>query len=70
MPAGRLSVAANTIQSTVENFQAAESRIRDADIAQEAAELVRLQILQQASASVLAQANTQPALALQLLGGI
>jgi flagellin len=45
----------------------AESRIRDVDVAFEAAELTRLNILQQASASVLAQANQQPALALTLL---
>ncbi len=39
----------------------------DADVAEETASLVRLQILQQAGAAVLAQANQQPALALQLL---
>jgi flagellin len=47
----------------------AESRIRDADIAAEAAELTRLNILQQAGTAILAQANQQPQLALQLLGG-
>jgi flagellin len=47
---------------------AAESRIRDVDVAAESAELTRLSILQQAGASVLAQANQAPALALSLLG--
>ena len=45
----------------------AESRIRDADIGAESANLSRLQILQQAGAAVLAQANQQPQLALTLL---
>ena len=64
----RLSVAVNNLSVARENFAAAESRIRDVDIASEAAELTRLTILQQAGASVLAQANQQPALALALLG--
>jgi flagellin len=50
-----------------ENFSAAESQIRDVDVAAEAAELTRLNILQQAGAAILAQANQQPTLALQLL---
>jgi flagellin len=52
-----------------ENFQAAESVIRDVDVASESAELTRLSILQQAATAVLAQANQQPRLALQLLNG-
>ena len=64
----RLKVAINNLSVARENFAAAESRIRDVDVASEAAELTRLNILQQASASVLAQANQQPALALSLLG--
>jgi len=63
----RLQASINNLQVARENFAAAESRIRDVDVAQEAAELTRLGILQQAGASVLAQANQQPALALQLL---
>ena len=63
----RINVAVNTLQSTSENYAAAESRIRDADIASESANLVRLNILQQAAAAVLAQANQQPALAISLL---
>jgi len=63
----RLNVTINNLQIARENFQAAESRIRDVDVASEAAELTRLNILQQAAAAVLAQANQQPALALSLL---
>jgi flagellin len=65
----RLAVTINNLQVARENFQAAESRIRDTDVAAEAAELTRLGILQQAGAAVLAQANQQPQLALQLLQG-
>lgn len=64
----RLRVAINNLSVARENFAAAESRIRDVDVATEAAELTRLGILQQAAASVLAQANQQPGMALSLLG--
>lgn len=64
----RLEVTINNLQVARENFKAAESRIRDVDVASEAAELTRLSILQQAGAAVLSQANQQPQLALQLLG--
>jgi len=63
----RLEVTIANLQVARENFKAAESRIRDVDVASEAAELTRLNILQQAGASILAQANSQPQLALQLL---
>jgi len=63
----RLSVAINNLSVARENFASAESRIRDVDVASEAAELTRLGILQQAGASILAQANQQPSLALTLL---
>jgi flagellin len=63
----RVNIAISNLQTAKENFAAAESRIRDADVASEAANLVRTQILQQAAASVLAQTNQQPNLALQLL---
>lgn len=73
---GTLGAAESRLDTTIqnllvarENFQAAESRIRDVDVATEAAELTRLNILQQASTAILAQANQQPALALQLLQG-
>lgn len=64
----RLRVAITNLSVAKENFASAESRIRDVDVAAEAAELTRLGILQQAGAAVLAQANQQPALALNLLG--
>ena len=63
----RLSVAITNLAVARENFASAESRIRDVDVASEAAELTRLSILQQASSSILAQANQQPQLALSLL---
>lgn len=63
----RLETTISNLQVARENFKAAESRIRDVDVAAEAAELTRLNILQQAGAAVLAQANSQPQLALSLL---
>ena len=63
----RVDSAVRNVQNTVENFAAAESQIRDTDVAQEAANLARSQILQQASAAVLAQANLEPQIALSLL---
>ncbi len=65
----RLEVTINNLVSARENFTRAESVIRDADVAAEAAELARLNILQQAGTAILAQANQQPALVLQLLQG-
>ncbi len=65
----RLTVAIENLQVARENFMAAESRIRDVDVASEAAELTRLNILQQAATAMVAQANQQPGLALQLLQG-
>lgn len=64
----RLSVTLSNLATARENLSAANSRIRDADIAVEAALLTRNQILLQAGISVLAQANGTPALALTLLG--
>ena len=64
----RLQSAYSSIQNVRENLSAAESRIRDVDVAMETADLTRNSILQQASTSVLAQANAQPQLALSLLG--
>lgn len=63
----RLESAANNLAIAKENFSASESRIRNTDIAADSAALTRNQILQQASAAMLAQANQAPALALQLL---
>ena len=63
----RLSTAIVNLGVTRENLVAAESRIRDVDVAEEAANLTRLSILQQAGTAVLSQANQLPTLALQLL---
>ena len=52
---------------SAENTGAANSRIRDADVAQSVSEMVRTQILQQSTMAVLAQANQAPQMALQLL---
>jgi flagellin len=65
----RLSTAIANLGVARENLVAAESRIRDVDVAEEAANLTRLNILQQAGTAVLAQANQLPSLALQLLRG-
>jgi flagellin len=64
----RLQSALSSILNVKENISAAESRIRDVDVAFETADLTRNSILQQAATSVLAQANVQPQLALSLLG--
>lgn len=63
----RLNVAINVLAASSENYAAAESRITNADIAEESSKLVRQQILQNAASAILAQANQQPSLALQLL---
>ncbi|MFT4513380.1 MAG: flagellin [Planctomycetota bacterium] len=64
----RLGSTINTLAITSENLNAAESRIRDVDVAFETAALTRNSILQQASISVLSQANALPQSALRLLG--
>lgn len=63
----RLLVATKNLESLRENYAGAASRIIDADVAAESAELIKNQILQQVASAVLAQANQLPALALQLL---
>ena len=63
----RLGSTINNLAVQVENLSAAESRIRDVDVAYETAQLTRNNILQSASISVLSQANSQPQSALQLL---
>ncbi|MBC3766779.1 flagellin [Neptunicella marina] len=69
-----LGAIQNRFQSTIrnlsnisENMSAARSRIRDTDFAAETAELTRNQIIQQASTTVLSQANQRPQAALSLL---
>ena len=64
----RLEYAMAGVDNTSENLQAAESRIRDADMAYEMTVLVKNQILTQASTAMLAQSNTLPQGVLQLLG--
>lgn len=63
----RLLQAVALLRVAKESFAAAEGRIRDADVAEETARLTRGTILRQAGVAVLAQANQQPSLALQLL---
>lgn len=64
----RFESAVSTIQVTSENLSASRSRIRDADFAQETANLTRSQILQQAGTAMLSQANSLPQNVLSLLG--
>ncbi|MFT5393166.1 MAG: flagellin [Gammaproteobacteria bacterium] len=63
----RFESTIRNLQTASENASAANSRILDADFAQETANLTRAQILQQAGVSILAQANTLPQSALALL---
>jgi len=63
----RLSSASQNLSIAIENFSASESRIRNTDVAKESAEMTKNQILQQAAATVLGQANQAPNLAIQLL---
>ncbi|GAB0058800.1 Flagellin [Candidatus Magnetaquicoccaceae bacterium FCR-1] len=63
----RFEMVIANLSNVVENTSAARSRIMDADIAAESADLTRNSILQQAGTAILAQANQQPSIALQLL---
>jgi len=63
----RLGSAINNLGTQIENLQAANSRIRDVDFASETAQFMQNKILQQSGASVLAQANQAPEIALALL---
>jgi len=63
----RLEHTIKNLDTAAENLQAAESRIRDVDMAKEVMEFTRTNILQQAAQSMLAQANQQPQSVLQLL---
>lgn len=64
----RLDSQENALRSQVTNFNAAISRIEDADVAEEQLELIKAQFLQQTSIISLAQANQSPQTFLQLLG--
>ncbi|MFP3663004.1 flagellin, partial [Burkholderia sp. SIMBA_043] len=63
----RFSSTIRNLENVSENVSASKSRIMDADFAKESANLARNQVLQQASSSMLAQANQQPQIALSLL---
>lgn len=65
----KLSYAVELAQSQISSFSAAQSRIRDADMAAEAANLTKAQVLQQASLAAMAQANAVPQAVLSLLKG-
>ncbi len=64
----RLQSAIANLQIADQNYQASASQIRDVNVASVTADLSRNQILQQASVSILSQANQLPALALKLIG--
>lgn len=64
----RLEHTINNLQVAAENLTAAESRIRDVDVALETTNFVKNQILVQAATAMLAQANVKPQSVLQLLG--
>ena len=63
----RLESALNSIEVNIQNLTSSRSTLRDADIAKESARFVQEQILQEASATLLATANQTPAIALQLI---
>ncbi|ALZ74324.1 flagellin [Rheinheimera sp. F8] len=65
----RFQATIRNLSNIVENVSSARSRIRDTDFAKETAELTRSQILQQASTTILSQANQRPQSALSLLQG-
>ncbi len=63
----RMSFTIASTQNAIQNIQASESSIRDADVAEEVSEFTRAQILTQAATAVLVQANAIPQTALSLL---
>jgi flagellin len=65
----RLENTISNLAIQAENLQAAESRVSDVDVSLEMTEFVRNQILTQAAVAMLAQANSLPRLAMQLIGG-
>lgn len=64
----QLTSAVDNLATTVENMSAANSQIRDTDVAAESANFTKSQVLMQAGTSMLSQANAVPNLALRLLG--
>lgn len=65
----RLAVTVSNLQSANQNLSAANSRIRDVDVAEESASMTRNNVLSQAGMAVLSQANQLPSMALSLLRG-
>jgi flagellin len=65
----RLDIKMDNLTTEKQNLEAANSRIRDTDVAKETADLTQNQILVQAGTSMLSQANSSPQTALSLLGG-
>jgi flagellin len=65
----RLEHTLNNLNTTTENLTSAESRIRDADMAQEMTEFTKMNVINQAATAMLAQANQLPQGVLQLLKG-
>ena len=63
----RLNTTTENIRNNLESYSAANSRIKDADIAEESSELAKNNIMLQTGTMVLAQANQQPGQALALL---
>ena len=64
----RLQSASENLTTMNENYERSKSQIMDCDMAEESANMVKYQVLQQTSAAMLAQANQIPSIALQLLG--
>jgi len=65
----QLGFASSLAQSQITNFSSAESQIRDANVAQQAANLSKAQVLEQSSIAAMAQANAEPQALLALLKG-
>ncbi|HIX40061.1 MAG TPA: hypothetical protein H9857_04595 [Candidatus Desulfovibrio intestinigallinarum] len=65
----RLENTITNLNVQAENLQAAESRIRDVDVATEMTEFTRQQVLTQTAVAMLSQANSLPQMAMQLVGG-
>ncbi len=65
----QLDYGISLAQSQITNFDSAQSQIRDTDVAAEAANLSKAQVLQQASIAAMAQANSAPQQVLSLLRG-
>jgi len=64
----RLEVVDQQLQVQAQNLEAANSRLRDVDVAQESTRLARFQLLNESSAAILQQANSLPQTVLRLLG--